>query len=130
MLPVLVGNARMPSPEQLPEDIRALTTINALLLRHESFDADTDKILSAALGVNKVASDHQGSLWSRAGYALAGIIAVAVLLLIAAITHFWILGRPLAGSVGEAGVELILIAGLVTGALIGLGYEAQKRRFK
>jgi TIR domain len=36
VLPVLVDGARMPLPDQLPEDIRAITSRNALLLRHEA----------------------------------------------------------------------------------------------
>ena len=50
VVPVLVGGARMPKPEQLPEDIRAITTKNALPLRHESFDDDTENIVAAVLG--------------------------------------------------------------------------------
>src|SRR5499427_1971994 len=51
VLPVLVDGARMPLPDQLPEDIRAITSRNALLLRHESFDDDAKKIVAAVLGV-------------------------------------------------------------------------------
>jgi hypothetical protein len=42
ILPILVAGARMPKPEQLPEDVRAVTGRNALPLRHESFDGDTE----------------------------------------------------------------------------------------
>ena len=50
LLPVLVAGAQMPKPEQLPEDLRAITTKNALPLRHESFDDDTEAIVAALLG--------------------------------------------------------------------------------
>ena len=45
-LPVLVARAQMPKPEQLPEDVRAITTKQALPLRHESFDDDTETIVA------------------------------------------------------------------------------------
>ena len=51
VVPVLVGGARMPRPEQLPEDVRAVATKNALPLRHESFDEDTENIVPAVLGL-------------------------------------------------------------------------------
>ena len=51
ILPVLVGGAHMPKAELLPEDIRAITTKNALPLRHESFDDDTENIVAAVLGL-------------------------------------------------------------------------------
>ena len=44
VLPVLVADARMPNRDELPEDIEALTTKNALRLRHETFDDDTENI--------------------------------------------------------------------------------------
>ena len=40
----------MPKLEELPEDIGAITTRNALPLRHESFDDDVENIVTAVLG--------------------------------------------------------------------------------
>jgi hypothetical protein len=51
VVPVLVGGAHMPKAEQLPEDVKAITTKNALPLRHESFDDDTENIVAAVLGL-------------------------------------------------------------------------------
>ena len=47
IIPVLVNNAGMPLPEQLPESIRPLAFRNAALLSHQSFKADSERILAA-----------------------------------------------------------------------------------
>jgi hypothetical protein len=52
IVPVLVGGARMPKQEQLPQDVSAITVKNALPLRHESFDDDTENIVAAVLGLS------------------------------------------------------------------------------
>lgn len=131
VLPVLVGGARMPKPEQVPEDVQAITTKNALLLRHESFDDDTENILAAVLGVPaKTRSwEDKGSTWKKAVYALGGALIASTLILIFALMHYWILARPLSASIGGPLTTLILIAGALLGAGIGVRYEALKRKF-
>jgi TIR domain-containing protein len=64
ILPILVAGARMPKPEQLPEDVRAVALKNALPLRHESFDDDTESIVAAVFGASAKdrAWDDKGSL--------------------------------------------------------------------
>lgn len=47
IIPVLVNNATMPLPEQLPESIRPLAFRNAALLSHQSFRADSERIITA-----------------------------------------------------------------------------------
>ena len=74
IVPVLVGGARMPKQEQLPQDIRAITTKNALPLRHESFDDDTENIVAAVLGLSpgERAWEDKGTLKAKIGYAIGG----------------------------------------------------------
>jgi hypothetical protein len=53
VIPVLVGEARMPRPEELPETMRPLARRNAVRLTHERFRADAQgliKALQQALG--------------------------------------------------------------------------------
>ncbi len=130
VLPVLVGGARMPRPEQLPEDIRAVATKNALPLRHESFDDDTENIVAAVLGLSagERAWEDKGSVGIKIAYAVGGAFAVSMLLLLVALLHFWMLGRPLSASIGTPLTTLILFAGAIIGAWIGLRYEARKRK--
>ena len=47
VIPVLVGDAQMPHPEDLPEDLRPLTRRNAVRLTHERFRADTQGLVKA-----------------------------------------------------------------------------------
>jgi len=130
VLPVLVDGARMPLPDQLPEDIRPITSRNALLLRHESFDDDAKKIVAAVLGVAAGARpwDDRGRLGVKLGYAAAGLIAAVTTLIVTAIVHFWVTGRPLSASIGETATTLLLLAGTATGVVLGLGYEARRRK--
>jgi TIR domain len=130
VLPVLVDGARMPLPDQLPEDIRAITSRNALLLRHESFDDDAENIVAAVLGVAAGARpwDDRGRLGMKLGYAAAGLIAAVTAMIVTAIVHFWVVGRPLSASIGEAATTLLLLAGAAMGVVLGLGYEARRRK--
>lgn len=47
VIPVLVGDAQMPRPEELPEVLRPLARRNAVRLTHERFRADTQGLIKA-----------------------------------------------------------------------------------
>jgi formylglycine-generating enzyme required for sulfatase activity len=47
VIPVLVGAAHMPRPEELPESIRPLARCNAVRLTHERFRADVQGLVKA-----------------------------------------------------------------------------------
>jgi hypothetical protein len=47
VIPVLVNEAQMPRPDELPEAIRPLATRNAVRLTHERFRADTQGLVKA-----------------------------------------------------------------------------------
>ncbi|MBN1313363.1 MAG: TIR domain-containing protein [Anaerolineae bacterium] len=47
IVPVLVGQARMPSPAELPDDIAALSHRNAVELTHKRFGPDVEHLVSA-----------------------------------------------------------------------------------
>jgi hypothetical protein len=47
VIPVLVGNARMLSPDILPPSLRPLTLRNAVQIRHERFRSDTEVLVKA-----------------------------------------------------------------------------------
>jgi hypothetical protein len=126
ILPVLVGGAHMPRPEQLPDDVKPITTKNALPLRHESFDDDTENIVAAVLGLS--ASERaweERSLGARLATAVGGAIAACLLVLIVALLHFWVTGRPLSASIGAPLTTLLLLVAALAGALIGWRYKAR-----
>jgi hypothetical protein len=132
ILPILVAGARMPKPEQLPEDVRAVALKNALPLRHESFDGDTESIVGAVLGVSAKdrAWDDKGSLKRKTVYGIGGAIAASLLMLTAALAHFSVLARPLSASIGGPLTTLLLIGVAICGVWLGLRYEAHKRKFR
>ena len=47
VIPVLVGQAQMPRPEQLPETMKSLARRNAVRLTHERFRSDTQALIAA-----------------------------------------------------------------------------------
>lgn len=47
VIPVLVGEAQMPRPEDLPEALQPLARRNAVRLTHERFRADTQGLIKA-----------------------------------------------------------------------------------
>src|SRR5262245_16391599 len=47
VIPVLVQDARMPGPDELPEELRPLARRNAVRLTHEKFKADTHGLIRA-----------------------------------------------------------------------------------
>jgi uracil-DNA glycosylase len=47
VIPVLVGQARMPSPAALPDDLAPLSRRNAIELSHQRFAYDADKLVNA-----------------------------------------------------------------------------------
>jgi hypothetical protein len=47
VIPVLVGEAHMPRPEELPETMRPLARRNAVRLTHERFHADAQGLIKA-----------------------------------------------------------------------------------
>ena len=104
----------MPRPEQLPEDIKAIVTLNAVPLRHESFDDDTENIVATVLGVAAKTRrwEDRGAWKAKIAYALGGAAAACMFVLVAALIHFWILSRPLSASIGAPLTTLLLISGM------------------
>jgi hypothetical protein len=131
-LPVRVAGARMPKPEQLPEDVRAIALKNALPLRHESFDGDTETIVGAVLGLSakERAWEDKGSLTRKLAYGAGGAVAGSLLMLAIALLHHAALARPLSASIGGPLTTLLLIGAALCGLWLGLRYEAHRRKFR
>jgi TIR domain len=85
VVPVLVGGASLPSPEELPDDLRGLLRRNACELSDTRWDYDVRQL---TLRLKSVRSGRFGTaladaLWSsfkgaRRGYTLASIAVIAV----------------------------------------------------
>jgi hypothetical protein len=93
LVPLLLDDARMARPDDLPPDLKALSSINAFSLRTAHFDEDMDDLLDALLSKKK----GRGSRWRQAPLTPAGAA--------------WRLAAGLA-----AGVALMVGAGLANRA--------------
>jgi len=132
VLPVLVDGARMPSPDQLPDDVKGIATRNALPIRHETFDDDTENVVSTVLGVSTRQRlwDDKGKLWVKIAYAAGGLVVGLILVVLLALVHTLVLARPLEVSIGGAATNLLLIAAALLGAWGGFMFEARRRKRK
>ena len=69
VVPILLDDARMPRADELPEDLKALPSINAYALRTAHFDEDMDDLLDALLGKKQ----GRGSRWRQAPLTVGGV---------------------------------------------------------
>lgn len=69
VVPILVDEAHMPRPGDIPADLKALPSINAFALRTAHFDEDMDDLLDALLGHKQ----GRGSRWREAPLTVAGV---------------------------------------------------------
>ncbi len=129
VLPILVAGARMPARDELPDDIKAMASQNALPLRHDSFDDDSENIVAAVLGepARTRPWEAKGGRWSKIGCVIVGAIVSCILMLVGVLIHNFALARPLAASIGAPLTELMLIATPILGGWVGWRYEVWKR---
>lgn len=71
--------------------------------------------------------ENKGTLWSKIAYGIGGAIVALAVVVAVALVHFWILDRSLSESIGEPVTVLVLIASVIAGIWLGLGYVARKR---
>ena len=87
LVPVLVGGATMPRPEQLPTRLKGMERRHALTLRDETWEADVDRLAPVLLDHGGAAPASHTSLARQFGLrrrwmilaGLAATVAVAVL---------------------------------------------------
>jgi hypothetical protein len=91
VLPVLANGAFMPVPAALPEDIRRITALNGVSVRHSDFERDVDHLLDVIFARKKPgragAFLRRHPVMTRALQSLAGAVAafVALTLLLVAL---------------------------------------------
>ncbi len=74
VIPILLDDASMPKPEQLPEALQPLCKLNAFHLRTAYFDEDMDALLDRLLGERT----GRGSRWAQAPLSPMGIVGRAL----------------------------------------------------
>src|SRR4051794_36555781 len=83
-IPVLVEGAKMPAPEELPDDIRKLSRHNAIQLSDERWRYDVDR-LKQAIGAPKRALRARAPripVWAVVGALGVAVAAIAAVLLL------------------------------------------------
>ena len=118
VLPVLANGAIMPKPEDVPEDVRHVTALNALSIRHSDFERDVENLLDAIFQRKKRGALGQFfkrhpllalSLWSFGGAVLALLVLVVLLAVFNSAT-----GLSLDEATGGPGAALVLTLVVVT----------------
>jgi uncharacterized protein YecT (DUF1311 family) len=92
VIPVLIGDIKMPGPEKLPESLRALTRRNAVQIRHERFRDDTARLTEAlerAFGANNIIAPNSPALpQNRTTIRFAIVMLALVAVSAIAVTYF------------------------------------------
>jgi hypothetical protein len=99
ILPVVVGGAAMPSARSLPPALAFLTTINAALMRDESWDPDVERLLDrlpAVAHAPVTVAPAVATAPRTTGARNLALAASALALTLAALTIWW----PMAGRRG------------------------------
>jgi len=126
VLPVLANGALMPDPSALPEDIRRVTALNALSVRHGDFERDVENLLDAILARKKpgriLAFMRRHPALSLALQSLAGALATLFLLTfgLAVINAFTPFSLSMLMGDSDAGATFLTITIIAIGALIPL----------
>jgi hypothetical protein len=82
VVPVLIGNAVMPRPEELPDSLRALTRRNAMTVTDERWDFDVHR-LAKVLAIDVPGSVAQRKLDLMRGMALILLLAAGAVVTVA-----------------------------------------------
>jgi len=114
IIPLLINGATMPSKEALPEELQELRKLNAVFIRHESFEADLT-VLKGALGIKDEPKKQHCLGWTAAGTVCGTVLFLAVAVLARLLT-----GHSLAVTLGSvSAVWALLVVLLVIGGLAG-----------
>jgi hypothetical protein len=127
VIPVLINDAKMPSHEEIPEDLREITWLNAVELRHSRFDDDFRFLVSVvcpdagpqsrqSFVDGKNIAQGRGRIRVGATGAILGLAAGLLLLMIS----FQVTGRAASEWIGNDGAVLLLPLFAVLGASAGL----------
>ena len=80
IVPVLVGRATMPRPEQLPDDLKPLALLQAVTLRDESWSRDFEDLFDALRVESSPARTRRMLLATFAVLVVVAVLAVVALL--------------------------------------------------
>ena len=120
IIPVLINNARMPSADQLSQDVQAFSQINAVELRHSRFEDDFVNLARVITGDEHFSGRGRGrpkpARWKGA---LWGAVAGAVVGFVGLVVHFEATGMSISARIGEAGAVMLIPACALAGGALG-----------
>jgi hypothetical protein len=79
IVPVLVGRATMPNPEQLPDDLKPLAVLQAVTLSDETWNRDVEDLLEAIGVESHPARTRRMIIAVGAVLAVVAVVALAIL---------------------------------------------------
>ncbi|MEM7405392.1 MAG: toll/interleukin-1 receptor domain-containing protein [Pseudomonadota bacterium] len=115
IIPVLVDDAPMPSRDDLPASLQRLVTLNAVALRHNTFDTDL-LALFQALGMDS--GPPRRSLLGRLLRLGLGSLGGAVVCLLVALANKSLTGRSLEATLGSSEAVVVLMMVTVMGGAV------------
>jgi hypothetical protein len=126
VIPVMVDDAAIPKPTDLPESLKAFPALAGTRVNVEDFDAHLERLVQSIDGILEqrgkfVASFPSWALRAAAGCALAAIAALV------ALGTLTLLGRAPSLALGIAGVMAVSLGFALACAFVG-GDAAVKRR--
>lgn len=132
IIPVLVNDAKMPSPKDLPSEIAALPERNAVELRHTRFDDDFANLIKAVAGEHYISRDIARGGGGRSAFTAAtallwGALLGAATAMLGLVVHFELTGKSASERVGEDGAALLIPLMTACGTLIGYFWKTRRR---
>ena len=77
VVPVLVGDASLPTEDQLPDDLKALARRQAVELRDETWSEDVEMLVRRLEG-NETVGKSRWWMWPVIGLLVLGVVGVAI----------------------------------------------------
>lgn len=115
VIPVILDDAALPSKSDLPEDVQPLLDLNALFLRHRSFNHDVEFIIDALHGRKAGPRKRRRPVVQAIIKTTGGLALGLLLFVLAAILNLMISGQNLETSLG--GLPMFFVVGLACLAL-------------
>jgi hypothetical protein len=119
ILPILLGDAKMPHSSELPDDIKNLTRFNAINVRHSSFHPDVDRI-AEVLELGRITNKGKPLVFHRlpksdgTPNALRVGLSSLVVLLAVAVAEFSSLMPPYPSGISAVTTVIGLVALAIT----------------
>jgi hypothetical protein len=134
LIPVLVNDTKMPSPEDFPEKIRSAASRNAVELRLSRFDDDFRNLVSVIRGEPKPKARPSGekprlrTIGGNIGAIVLGAVIGIALGLTILVISFHATGRSASDWIGDDGAALLLPTVGILGAAAGLLFSLRNSR--